>query len=150
MCYSLDVISTRCGRLSKASASEAVTLDYEKGVSPFSRRVIFTRARVSLALLSLRKNRDYSQSSVTLIQSARPIFLQSLHCQRSKKLVKKHLQKNTYCCGLQTFSITNELSQFLPLPDGMQFSAYSTFCGSSGSSGSPGSFESLDCSSLFS
>ena len=29
---------------------------------PFSCRVIFTRARVSLALLSLRKNGDYSQS----------------------------------------------------------------------------------------
>ena len=29
-------------------------------VSPFSRGVIFTRARVSLALLSLRKNGDYS------------------------------------------------------------------------------------------
>ena len=28
------------------------------GVSPFSRGVIFTRARVSLALLSLRKNGD--------------------------------------------------------------------------------------------
>ena len=31
-------------------------------VSNFSRGVIFTRARVSLALLSLRKNGDYSQS----------------------------------------------------------------------------------------
>ena len=29
--------------------------------SPFSRGVIFTRTRVSLALLSLRKNGDYSQ-----------------------------------------------------------------------------------------
>ena len=32
-------------------------------VSPFLAWVIFTRARVSLALLSLRKNGDYSQSS---------------------------------------------------------------------------------------
>ena len=32
-------------------------------VSPFSRGVIFTRTRVSLALLSLRKNGDYSHSS---------------------------------------------------------------------------------------
>ena len=31
-----------------------------RGVSPFSRGVIFTRARVSLALVSLRKNGDYS------------------------------------------------------------------------------------------
>ena len=31
---------------------------------PFSRGVIFTRTRVSLALLSLRKNGDYSQSIV--------------------------------------------------------------------------------------
>ena len=29
-------------------------------VSPYSREVIFTRARVSLALLSLRENGDYS------------------------------------------------------------------------------------------
>ena len=40
-------------------------------VSPFSRGMIFTRARVSLALLSLRKNGDYSlsiyfESSLTL------------------------------------------------------------------------------------
>ena len=34
-----------------------------RGVSPFLAWVIFTRARVSLALLSLRKNGDYSQSS---------------------------------------------------------------------------------------
>ena len=34
-----------------------------RGVSPFSRGVIFTRARVSLAPLSLRKNGDYSQST---------------------------------------------------------------------------------------
>ena len=32
-------------------------------LSPSSRRVIFTRARVSLAPLSLRKNGDYSQSN---------------------------------------------------------------------------------------
>ena len=31
-------------------------------VSPFSRGVVVTRARVSLALLSLRKNGDYSYS----------------------------------------------------------------------------------------
>ena len=31
-----------------------------RGVSPFLAWVIFTRARVSLALLSLRKNGDYS------------------------------------------------------------------------------------------
>ena len=29
-------------------------------VSPFSRGVIFRRARLSLAVLSLRENRDYS------------------------------------------------------------------------------------------
>ena len=38
-------------------------------VSPFSRGVIFTRARVSLALLSLRKNGDYSQSIETASKS---------------------------------------------------------------------------------
>ena len=36
------------------------TLTAALAISPFSRGVIFTRARVSLALLSLRKNWDYS------------------------------------------------------------------------------------------
>ena len=44
----------RCERKDKAQALSP------RGVSPFSRGVIFTRARVSLALLSLRKNGDYS------------------------------------------------------------------------------------------
>ena len=35
-------------------------------VSPFSRGVIFMRARVSLALLSLRKNGDYSSSKTDI------------------------------------------------------------------------------------
>ena len=34
--------------------------DETRRVSPFSRRVFFTLARVSLGLLSLRKNGDYS------------------------------------------------------------------------------------------
>ena len=36
------------------------------GVSPFPRGVIFTRAHVSLALLSLRKNEDYLWSKARL------------------------------------------------------------------------------------
>ena len=38
-------------------------------VSPFSSEVIFTRAYVSLALLSLRKNGDHSQSNAILMLS---------------------------------------------------------------------------------
>jgi len=34
---------------------------------PFSREVIFTRARVSLALLSLRENGDYSWSNSKVV-----------------------------------------------------------------------------------
>ena len=35
--------------------------------APFSREVIFTRARVSLALLSLRENGDYSWSNSKVV-----------------------------------------------------------------------------------
>lgn len=64
-------------------------------------------------------------------------------CQRNTKLVKfdsKSIYKKINISVLnKTFSKTNEFSWFLPLSDGVQFSAFSTFRGNSGSSGCSGS-----------
>ena len=48
-------LKTSCGPNLEAIGSNAIFLSPRR-VSPFSRGMIFTRARVSLALLSLRKN----------------------------------------------------------------------------------------------
>ena len=112
-----------------------------------------------------RLSEAFASAAVTLIQSARPLFLQNLseEYKIGQIWLKKHLQKLNISVLNKTFSKTNEFRWFLPLSDGVQFPAFSTFRGNSGSSGcsgSPGcsgstistgcsgSSESLDSSSL--
>lgn len=95
-----------------------------------------------------RLSEAFASAAVTLIRSARPLFLQNLseEYKIGQIWLKKHLQKINISVLNKTFSKTNEFSWFLPLSDGVQFSAFSTFRGNSGSSGCSGSPGCSGCS----